>query len=82
MTCAWREEIRAYILERKGLDSIPDDALLLDSSILDSFDILDLISFLESRFGVRLGEEDLRPENFRTLVEIEELLVRRSGGAV
>lgn len=77
MTPAPREEIRKYILERKGMSSLDDDSLLLESSILDSFDILDLISFLEMRYGVRLGEEDLRPENFRTLVEIEKLLARR-----
>ena len=34
---------------------------------LDSIDMLDFIAFIESTFGVRVHDADVRPENFETV---------------
>lgn len=40
---------------------------LLDSGIIDSLGILDLVTFIEKEFGVHVSDEELLPENFQTL---------------
>ena len=39
---------------------------LLESGLLDSLGILDLVSFLEERFALALPLKEFVPENFRT----------------
>lgn len=40
---------------------------LLESGILDSLSLLQLVVFLEGRFGVTVGDADLLPQNFETV---------------
>jgi acyl carrier protein len=41
------------------------DDPLLDSGAVDSLGVVEIVAFLEDRFGVILGEDDLSPERFR-----------------
>jgi acyl carrier protein len=60
----------------KPLDSGTD---LIGSGLLDSLAILEVVSFVESRFGVQLPVEAFTPENFRDAAAIADL-ARRLGG--
>lgn len=55
--------------EFKGLQV--DDSLL-ESGIIDSVKMLDLISFLEDTYKIEVDDDDLYPENFDTLNAIAE----------
>ena len=59
--------------------AIAADESLLDSGILDSASILELVSFLESRFGIVIPDEELLPENFETIGAIVELVEAKGG---
>lgn len=37
---------------------------LLESGIIDSLGVLDLVGFLEEAFDVKIDDDDLIPENF------------------
>lgn len=50
----------------------------IDEGILDSFDIIELISMLEDEFGIVIDGMDVLPENFSNIDCIENL-VRKSG---
>ncbi len=39
----------------------------MESGILDSLSLLQLVVFLEERLGITVGDADLLPENFATL---------------
>ena len=77
-----RTRIRAWIVaslldgDGRGLQ---DDTDLLESGVLDSFGILELVAFLEETFGVSLDPADLPADTFRTLGQIAEA-VRRAAG--
>ena len=43
------------------------DASLISSGIVDSLALLRLISFIEERFGVRIEDDEVVPDNFETL---------------
>lgn len=62
--------IRAFVLEKfpqaKKRD-LRDDLALLESGIVDSLGVLDVVEFLEENFSIKVDDEDLIPENFGTV---------------
>jgi acyl carrier protein len=58
---------------------IEKDTSLCDG-IIDSIALMELVAFLEERFGIQIDDADLSAENFRTVAAIEELVVRRGTG--
>jgi acyl carrier protein len=54
----------------------PDDDLL-KKGIVDSHGVRELVGFIEDRYGITVRDEDLTPENFGTLVRIEEYVQGR-----
>lgn len=43
--------------------ALRDDASLLDAGIVDSTGVLEVITFLESEFGVTVDDAEMVPEN-------------------
>jgi acyl carrier protein len=55
---------------------------LLDSGIIDSLGILDLVTFIEKEFGVHVSDEELLPENFQTVDALAAFIQQKgSNGA-
>lgn len=50
---------------------------LFDQGILDSFDIVSIISELNDAFDINIRVHDLSGENFNSLVSIEALVKRK-----
>ena len=44
-----------------------DDSSLLNSGIIDSMGVQELLIFLEEEFKITIYEEDLQPGNFETI---------------
>lgn len=65
-----RGHITEQYLDRAGVDSIGDDDPLLDSGIIDSMGILQLVSYLESEFDIEVDDEEILPDHFETLTSI------------
>lgn len=60
--------------------TVNPDTLLLAENLMDSLDFLNLVAFLEERYGVKIDSDELTPENFETPTAIVAL-VERSGEA-
>lgn len=63
------DQIRAYI-ETKFGKSVGADDSLLDSGLLDSIGIFEMVTFLEETFGVKVEDEAIVPEHFETIALI------------
>lgn len=73
--------VRTFILDNFlfGDDSRlqDDDASFLENSIVDSTGFLELISFLEKTFDIRVEDDELLPENLDSLGNIEAFVTRK-----
>ena len=68
------EEKIAGCIEKMSLNAggatIAAETSLLDSGLIDSTGIIEVVSFLESEFGIRVSDEDIVPEHFETVRRI------------
>ena len=48
----------------------------IEEGMLDSFDIVNLVSELDSTFGISIDGVDIIPENFSSLEAIKNLLLK------
>lgn len=63
------QELNEEFDPNEGLDIIED-------GILDSFDIINFIMEADEAFGVKIGVEDIIPENFCSVDSIQKLIER------
>ena len=59
-----------------GIDFEAEKALI-DDGLIDSLDIVAVVTELMETFDVELGVADLKPENFNSVEAIEELIESR-----
>lgn len=73
-------EIEGFIVEKiTHGETVGRDQDLLAGDALDSLAIAELVSFLEARFGIRVSDDDLMPENFKTIDEIVAFVAAKGG---
>lgn len=56
---------------------LSDDASFLESGIIDSTGVLELVSFLERQYGIRLEDEELIPENLDSIRRLTRFIARK-----
>ncbi len=66
-----RSDIRDFIVENfmmgKNPDELTDSGSLLDLGIIDSTGVLELVGFLEEKFGISIEDDDLVPDNLDSI---------------
>jgi acyl carrier protein len=73
------KKIMLIISENKPGYEIEEDTNLIDSGILDSFDLLIVVSELESQLNIIIPGEMLVPENFETPFTIDQMIGSLNG---
>lgn len=53
-----------------------EDVDFIEQGMLDSFDVVNLVSDLDSTFGISIDGVDILPENFATVESIINLLIK------
>ena len=54
---------------------------LLKNGLIDSLDILEVVTFLENEFGITLTDEELLPENFESVRSLSNFVQTKTNGA-
>lgn len=52
---------------------------LIEDGILDSLDIVTLVTDINEKFGISIGAEDVVVENFNKISDIAALITKRGG---
>ncbi len=58
---------------------LKEETSFLESGIVDSTGILELVSFLEERFGIKIEDEELIPENLDSLLNVTYYVEKKLG---
>ena len=58
--------------------NVDASSALLESGIIDSLGMLDVVSMLEKDFGIAVLDEELVRDNFQTIAHIAEFVSRKS----
>jgi acyl carrier protein len=78
-----KAEIRRFIEDNfiMGASAAPlaDGDSFLERHVLDSTGFLELISYLEETFAIKVGDEEMVPENLDSLDNIAQFLARKRG---
>lgn len=61
---AIRKHVAENLLFTSGSLPIGDEDSFIENSVVDSTGVLDLVLFVESRFGIAVTDRDVIPENF------------------
>jgi len=72
--------IRKFIIENFlfGEDEqLKEDTSFLESGIVDSTGILELVAFLEETFGITVEDEELIPENLDSIANVLQYLEKK-----
>jgi acyl carrier protein len=75
------EELRTFVVDNflfgQAGDGLPEDASFIDRGIIDSTGVLELISFLERRYAIRLEDDEIVPENLDSLGRLTRFVERK-----
>jgi len=77
-------EVRAFLKQNFMLEeavSIEEGTSFMDNHILDSTGFIELITFIEERYGVKVEDEEMVPENFDSLRNIRGYVERKRAPA-
>jgi acyl carrier protein len=57
--------------------ALDDEMSLLDSGIIDSTGVLEVVQFIEEQFGIQVKDEELLPENLDSVGRIARFVERK-----
>ncbi len=74
-----KEQIRGFVYKTtfSAPEKINDDTLLFDEGIFDSMGLLNLISFLENDFSIKIADSELDATNFGSINAIASFLAMK-----
>lgn len=70
-------ELRDFLIKNKFIKSskdLQDEDSLLEKGIVDSAGMLELVSFIEARYSIKIDDDELMPENLDSLKAIENFI--------
>lgn len=67
-------EIRNWLEENVTSEAVADDYRLIENGVLTSMQTVELVMFLEERFGVTVEDDEISEETFASVRSIVELV--------
>ncbi len=76
------EQIRRFIATSFFVDNIAAGDSFLETGVIDSTGVLELVGFLEEAFAIQVGDDDLRPENLDSIERLMAFIERKKNAAI
>jgi acyl carrier protein len=74
-------EIHQYIVDRflfgQGGDKLTHDGSFLEHNVIDSTGVLEVVMFLEQRYGIKVHDDELVPDNLDSVIKIASFVERK-----
>ena len=74
-----KNQIRAFVTSNFYVDptTLKDEQSLLDSGVIDSTGVLEMIAFIEETFGFIVDDMEMLPENLDSIDRIANFVARK-----
>ena len=59
-----------------GAPEIDENEPLIDRGVIDSMGLLQIMTFIEERTGLRVPDDEVTPDNFQSLSSIDRMVTR------
>jgi acyl carrier protein len=77
------QTLKNFIIENFIIDDSPDqldhDKSFLESGIIDSTGILELVSFIEEHYDIKIEDEELIPDNLDSVNNVVKFINNKLG---
>ena len=81
MVDTFASEIKAFIVDNflfgQGGDAVTNEQSFLESGIIDSTGLLELVSFVEERYAISIADRELMPENLDSVKNLSQFVARK-----
>lgn len=78
-----QERVRQFIIQNFYVADpaeLTDDASLIAGGWVDSTGMLEVMSFLETEFKIRIADTEMIPENLDSVAKIAKFVAGKAGG--
>jgi methoxymalonate biosynthesis acyl carrier protein len=73
-----KKAVRDFINSSINIEGLGDDENLFESGIVNSLFAVQLMTFLERKFGIEIGMDDLDIDNFKSVSATAAFIERKS----
>lgn len=76
----YAREIRDFVINNflfGEAGSLTDDTSFMEGDVLDSTGILELVTFLESTYGIKTEDQEMVPENLDSVNRVAAFVARK-----
>ena len=77
-TLALQQQVASLFSEKLNLDVASVETDLIETGLLDSLALVELMAQLEESFDVSISTDDMELENFRSITSIAMFVMRRA----
>lgn len=75
-----RQKLRSFIQDTFFVDDFKDGDSFLQTRIIDSTGMMEVVAFLEEGFGVKVKDDELLPQNLDSIDNLVAFLERKRQG--
>jgi acyl carrier protein len=69
--------VRSYLREVFFVEELSPDESFLESGLIDSTGMIELVAFVQQSFGVEIDDSELLPENLDSLSRLTAFVARK-----
>jgi len=85
MTQQIKDTVKAFIIDNFLFGdtsyALDDDVSLIESGVIDSTGVLELVTYIEDQFGLEMADSDIVPANLDSLVRIAAFIEAKQAAA-
>lgn len=75
------KQIRTFIVETflfgESNNGLKDSDSLLETGVIDSTGVLELLAFIEETYGMKVKDEELIPDNLDSITKVSDFVRRK-----
>ena len=82
MTMQLKDDIRGFVIENflfgEGSEKLSDADSLVEAGLIDSMGVAELVAFIETQYGITVGDEELVPDNLDSIDRVVAFVARKA----